>query len=121
MPSGAVAALLALVVVAAVGWSVMERNGRVAEGASASPSPSRSVSASVSPSPSPSRSPSPPASPTPGPINTAFEGITTFRGNATRTYYGDGPVPRRIPEILWRYPRSGSLCSDSTVANETKT
>lgn len=46
------------------------------------------------------------------PINTAFPGITTFRGNATRTYYGEGPVPHR-PKIVWRYPRSGGMCSKS--------
>src|SRR5438552_7548589 len=30
---------------------------------------------------------------TPGPINTKYPGLTTFRGNATRDYYGEGPVP----------------------------
>ena len=73
----------------------------------------------LTPSPTPTAEPSPTPSPTPGPINTAFEGITTFRGNATRTYYGEGPVPRR-PQILWRYPSSGGLCSSSSVADETK-
>src|SRR5439155_13581370 len=29
--------------------------------------------------------------PTQGPINTAFPGLTTFRGNASRDYYGEGP------------------------------
>ena len=43
-------------------------------------------------------------------------GITTFRGNRARRYYGDGPVPRR-PRILWRFPRSGGLCARS--ADET--
>ncbi len=46
------------------------------------------------------------------PINTVFEGITTFRGNASRSYLGQGPVPRR-PRVLWRYPSSGSLCMQS--------
>jgi hypothetical protein len=54
------------------------------------------------------------------PINAAFPGITTFRGNATRTFYGEGPVPRH-PEILWRYPRSGGMCSQSTDESGTKT
>jgi hypothetical protein len=49
----------------------------------------------------------------PQPINTEFEGLTTFRGNATRTYYGAGPVPRH-PQILWEYPASGGMCSTST-------
>ena len=50
---------------------------------------------------------------TAGPINEGFPGLTTFRGNASRSYYGEGPVPRR-PAILWRYPASGALCSRST-------
>jgi outer membrane protein assembly factor BamB len=60
-----------------------------------------------------------PAQPTPSPsfepepINSGIEGLTTFRGNATRTYYGRGPVPED-PEILWRYPLSGGLCSRSS-------
>jgi outer membrane protein assembly factor BamB len=87
-----------------------------AEGSpSADPAPSPPASASASPSPptSPSASPSPAAAPSPQPANTTFEGITTFRGNQTRTYYGRGPVPRH-PEVLWRYPTEGGLCSLST-------
>lgn len=54
-----------------------------------------------------------------GPINTAFAGLTTFRGNATRTYYGEGPVPRK-PTVLWRYPDYGGLCSRSSSGGKTK-
>ena len=80
------------------------------EVAAASPVP---TGPSPSPTLTPSRSPpSPSPDPSPGPINTAFTGITTFRGNATRTYYGAGPIPMH-PRILWRYPVSGSLCSIS--------
>jgi outer membrane protein assembly factor BamB len=50
------------------------------------------------------------------PINTAFEGMTTFRGNATRTYYGEGPVPLD-PVIGWRSP-SEPMCSFSFVGIE---
>ncbi|MGZ8593485.1 MAG: outer membrane protein assembly factor BamB family protein [Actinomycetota bacterium] len=39
--------------------------------------------------------------------------MTTFRGNATRSWYGEGPVPED-PRILWRYPAEGSLCSTSS-------
>lgn len=47
-------------------------------------------------------------------------GLLTFRGSATRSYYGEGPVPKR-PKILWSYPgRSGGMCSPSTVGSETK-
>jgi PQQ enzyme-like repeat protein len=80
---------------------------------SADPAPSPPVSATVPPSPSPSAAPSPTAEPSPQPANTSFEGITTFRGNQTRTYYGRGPVPRH-PVIRWRYPAQGALCSLST-------
>src|ERR671919_2028939 len=55
----------------------------------------------------------------PQPINESFPGITTFRGNATRTYYGEGPVPTN-PEVKWRYPPSGGLCRESTAGGETK-
>ena len=51
---------------------------------------------------------------TPPPINRAFEGLTTFRGNASRSYYGEGPVPLD-PEIRWRSPREEKMCSDSIV------
>jgi hypothetical protein len=49
---------------------------------------------------------------TPGPINTGFAGLTTFRGNATRDWYGEGPLPRH-PAVLWRYPATGGMCSVS--------
>jgi outer membrane protein assembly factor BamB len=60
-----------------------------------------------------------PEPPGPRPINRAFPGLTTFRGNAARTYYGEGPVPRR-PEVKWRYPPTGGLCRESTAGGETK-
>lgn len=53
------------------------------------------------------------------PINTTFAGLTTFRGNASRTYYGEGPVPRK-PRVLWRYPSYGGLCARSSDGGETK-
>lgn len=58
------------------------------------------------------------SSSTSGPINTSYPGITTFRGNASRSYYGEGPVPRR-PQVRWRYPSSGGLCSRSRNLHET--
>jgi hypothetical protein len=57
---------------------------------------------------------------TPGPINTKFPGLVTFRGNATRDYYGEGPLPKH-PKILWEYPQSGGMCSQSTGIDGTKT
>jgi outer membrane protein assembly factor BamB len=47
------------------------------------------------------------------PINTSFAGLTTFRGNASRDYYGQGPLAVH-PRILWQYPQSGGLCATSS-------
>jgi outer membrane protein assembly factor BamB len=43
-----------------------------------------------------------------------------FRGNPTRTYYGEGPVPQN-PEVLWSYPEGDALCSSSSIAGTTTT
>ncbi|MGZ8688552.1 MAG: hypothetical protein ACXWZP_09010, partial [Gaiellaceae bacterium] len=56
-----------------------------------------------------------------GAINPKVPGLTTFRGNLTRSYYGEGPVPRRSPRIIWRYPRRGGMCSRSTDESGTTT
>ncbi len=53
------------------------------------------------------------------PPDTDVEGLLTFRGNPTRSYYGHGPVPA-APEIIWRYPEDGRLCSISSVGGESK-
>ena len=47
------------------------------------------------------------------PYGTTVQGMLTFRGNPTRSYYGEGPVPA-APKILWRFPASGGLCHTST-------
>ena len=47
-----------------------------------------------------------------------FDGLLTFRGNPTRTFYGSGPVPRD-PEVQWRFGDGDELCSFSTVGGET--
>jgi len=120
VPFGAVVLALAVVVAGALVWrggGESESGSGPSVGASHGASPSSSPGASVSPSSQ--ASPSPSAVVTPGPINTAFPGLTTFRGNATRSYYGEGPVPMR-PKILWRSPTSGGLCSESSVGSETK-
>ena len=44
-------------------------------------------------------------------------GLTMFRGNPTRTFYGTGPISDQ-PTQLWRYPESG-MCSESTNLGET--
>jgi putative pyrroloquinoline-quinone binding quinoprotein len=65
----------------------------------------------------PLRNPTPPKGSEP--INTAFDGLTTFRGNATRSYYGEGPVPLD-PAIGWRSPAQ-RMCSVSFVGIERST
>lgn len=57
--------------------------------------------------------PSPGSVKTPSPINRRFDGLTTFRGNASRSYYGEGPVPRD-PMIRWREPGE-KMCMTSLV------
>ena len=53
----------------------------------------------------------------PVPWGTAVAGLLTFRGNPTRTYYGQGPVPLH-PSVAWRFPDL-PMCSDSTEGNQT--
>jgi outer membrane protein assembly factor BamB len=83
------------------------------EDLAASASPSPSLSATPTSTASPSASPSPRPDPSPEPINTSFDGMTTFRGNATRSWYGDGPIPMH-PVVAWHYPPTGGLCSRSS-------
>jgi outer membrane protein assembly factor BamB len=47
----------------------------------------------------------------------ARAGLLTFRGNATRSYYGDGPVPK-APKILWRYPER-PMCANSSTGGKS--
>lgn len=54
------------------------------------------------------------------PYGTKVTGLLTFRGNPTRTYYGEGPVPRTKPKLQWRFPKSGSLCHPSTDEKGTR-
>ena len=118
VPFSVVIVAISIVAAGAVLWRWnAERSVRAEPSPTVRPSPR--VSSSASPSPTPSIRTNPSASPTPGPINRRFAGITTFRGNASRSYYGEGPVPRN-PKILWRYPTSGGMCSSSSVGSETK-
>lgn len=59
--------------------------------------------------------PAPPLA-APGPNRQKIAGLLQFRGNPSRTCYGQGPVPRQ-PRILWRYPKQ-PMCADSRVADE---
>lgn len=76
----------------------------------------------------PSSSPSPAKPPFTGwsdpalvgkPYGTKVQGLLTFRGNPTRTYYGQGPVPRTTPVHKWQFPKSGGLCRMSEDKGKT--
>lgn len=45
------------------------------------------------------------------------DGLTMFRGNPTRTYYGSG-VPK-TPKVVWTYP-SDPMCSSSSAGGESR-
>ena len=53
------------------------------------------------------------------PINTSYPGLSMFRGNAHRAYYGEGPVPK-APEVLWRFPVEGPMSSRSSEGGESR-
>ncbi|HET6771249.1 MAG TPA: PQQ-binding-like beta-propeller repeat protein [Actinomycetota bacterium] len=115
---GAFVTALAVVTLGAAAWRFdLFDIGRSAEPAARNPGPSGVGASPPSPVPGPTVTPEPLTGA--GPINTAFAGLTTFRGNATRTYYGEGPVPAK-PKVLWRYPSFGGLCSNSSADGETK-
>jgi hypothetical protein len=48
---------------------------------------------------------------------TAVSGLLTFRGSATRSFHGTGPVPARAA-LDWSYP-DRAMCGTSTVGEET--
>jgi outer membrane protein assembly factor BamB len=50
----------------------------------------------------------------------SVNGLTMFRGNPTRTFFGTGPVPATAPDRLWRYPDS-PMSGQSPVGNQPKT
>ncbi len=54
----------------------------------------------------------------PRPINRAIAGLTTFRGNETRTFYGVGPVPSD-PVVRWTAPAE-KMCSVAIVGVDAK-
>ena len=77
----------------------------------------------------PEREPTPTPTPTPTPYDGwvdpvssgsawgEVEGVLTFRGSPTRSFYGRGPVPSQ-PSVVWTFPDS-AMCAFSTVAGET--
>lgn len=49
----------------------------------------------------------------------SVKGMTMFRGNPSRTFYGSGPVPRNVPKTMWRYPDK-PMCAESCVGKSCK-
>lgn len=52
------------------------------------------------------------------PWGATVDGLLTFRGNPTRTWYGRGPVPQ-APGVLWQFPDS-AMCSPSSDKGVTR-
>ncbi|HET6952524.1 MAG TPA: PQQ-binding-like beta-propeller repeat protein, partial [Acidimicrobiales bacterium] len=102
-----------LVALSAVGASAVLTGNDEPEIAAPAPAPTTTQ---------PSLAAAPPTTEAPV-VGSGFDlpGLLTFRGSPTRSYYGEGPVPTN-PKVLWSYPgRSGGMCSESTVGEETKT
>jgi outer membrane protein assembly factor BamB len=51
--------------------------------------------------------------------NATVEGLLTFRGNPSRSYYGVGPVPTTTPRIVRKFPDE-PMCKSSTDLGVTK-
>ena len=51
--------------------------------------------------------------------NAELEGLLTFRGNPSRSYYGMGPVPKTEPVVLHRFPDE-PMCRTSSNLGTTK-
>ncbi|MGI9623774.1 MAG: PQQ-binding-like beta-propeller repeat protein [Acidimicrobiales bacterium] len=101
-----------------------------------SPTPTPTPPPAPPPPPTPTPRPTPTAIPTPTPTPTPFdgwvdplsvgqpwgdtvEGLLTFRGNPTRTFYGHGPVQSN-PSVRWSYPASGSMCGPTALGGEVE-
>jgi PQQ-like domain len=76
------------------------------------------------PKPSDSASPPPTTPPFQGwsdpagvgrPYGKNVNGLLTFRGNPTRTFYGTGPAVRSNPTELWAFPKDGVMCGTTSV------
>jgi outer membrane protein assembly factor BamB len=51
--------------------------------------------------------------------NAEVEGLLTFRGNPSRSYYGAGTVPRTTPTVVHRFPDE-PMCRESSNLGTTK-
>ncbi len=55
------------------------------------------------------------------PYGTKVNGLLTFRGNPTRTFYGTGPAVRSNPAQLWAFPKEGPMCGTTSVYGKVST
>jgi len=114
-----------VVAVLGVAWAVVVRDAEPRDEAGR-PDASAPTSTTTTTAPPPTTTTAPPfrgwvdpaSSGRPFPDATV-EGLLTFRGNPTRSYYGEGPVPAR-PREQWTYP-GGAMCSESTDGEGTRT
>src|SRR5262245_2053558 len=49
------------------------------------------------------------------PFGTKVNGLLTFRGNPTRTFYGTGPAIRANPTQLWAFPKNTTMCGTTRI------
>ena len=52
------------------------------------------------------------------PFGTKVNGLLTFRGNPTRTFYGTGPAIRSNPTERWAFPKDGNMCGETSVVKD---
>jgi outer membrane protein assembly factor BamB len=77
------------------------------------------TTAETTTTPAPSRAPDTVPAFTVGQPWGSVTGLTMFRGNPTRTWYGTGPIPTETPGELWRYPDE-PMCGLSSVGGESR-
>lgn len=51
--------------------------------------------------------------------NAEVQGLLTFRGNPSRSYYGAGPVPS-APQVAYKFPSDAPMCRRSVNLGQTK-
>ena len=125
--------LFGLVGLAAVASCSSSEGASIPLGLQAVPSPTVVVLATVTPVPPASpaieqKAPVSEPAPTPRPwypadsigqpYSEAVDGVLTFRGSPTRSYYGRGPVPS-APTVRWSYP-DRAMCSQSSDLEGTR-
>jgi len=122
----AVGVVAVLAVGTAVAWTqVVDDEPPADDGAAAPATTEAGPSATTAPPPTTTTAPpfegwvDPASSGQPFP-GARVEGLLTFRGNPTRSYYGEGPVPAR-PQRQWSYPASGGMCGLSDDGQGTRT